>query len=125
MSVQICIYSLMISQKMKPVQYALFYLGKKNIKNDDEFIIMEIRDNRIRRLIYQSSYTGTRETDLLLGQFANKYLITLEDQQLDDYEALLAQGDQNILAWVRGDLKIPANLDGAVFSLIKDFNATF
>ncbi|MEK9598591.1 MAG: succinate dehydrogenase assembly factor 2 [Alphaproteobacteria bacterium] len=85
---------------------------------------METRENRIRRLIYQSSYTGTRETDLLLGQFANRYLNNLEDQQLDDYEALLAQGDQNILAWVRGDLKIPANLNGIVFSLIKDFNTT-
>ena len=85
---------------------------------------METRDERIRRLIYQSTYTGTRETDLLLGQFANKYLVILEDQQLDDYEALLAQGDQNILAWVRGDLKIPANLDGEVFSLVKDFKAT-
>ena len=125
MSVQIYIYSLMISQKMKPVQCALSYLDAEDVKNNDELMIMETRDNRIRRLIYQSSYTGTRETDLLLGQFANKYLITLEDQQLDDYEALLAQGDQNILAWVRGDLKIPANLDGTVFSLVKDFNATF
>ena len=85
---------------------------------------METRENRIRRLIYQSSYTGTRETDLLLGQFANRYLKKLEDQQLDDYEALLSQGDQNILAWVRGDLKIPANLNGTVFLLIKDFNTT-
>ena len=85
---------------------------------------METRDNRIRRLIYQSCYTGTRETDLLLGQFANKYLITLEDQQLDEYEALMSQGDQNILTWVRGDSKIPANLDGTVFSLIKDFKNT-
>lgn len=85
---------------------------------------METRNERIRRLIYQSTYTGTRETDLLLGQFANKYLVILEDQQLDDYEALLAQGDQNILAWVRGDLKIPANLDGEVFSLVKDFKTT-
>ena len=85
---------------------------------------METRDNRIRRLIYQSCYTGTRETDLLLGQFANKYLITLEDQQLDEYEALMSQGDQNILSWVRGDSKIPANLDGTVFSLIKDFKNT-
>ena len=85
---------------------------------------METRENRIRRLIYQSSYTGTRETDLLLGQFANRYLNDLEDQQLDDYEALLSQGDQNILAWVRGDLKIPANLDSIVFSLVKDFNTT-
>ena len=85
---------------------------------------METRDNRIRRLIYQSCYTGTRETDLLLGQFANKYLITLEDQQLDEYEALMSQGDQNILSWVRGDSKIPANLDGTVFLLIKDFKTT-
>ena len=85
---------------------------------------METRDNRIRRLIYQSCYTGTRETDLLLGQFANKYLITLEDQQLDEYEALMSQGDQNILTWVRGDSKIPANLDGTVFLLIKDFKNT-
>ena len=85
---------------------------------------METRETRIRRLIYQSSYTGTRETDLLLGQFANCYLNKLEEQQLDDYEALLAQGDQNILAWVRGDLKIPANLDSTVFSLVKDFNST-
>ena len=85
---------------------------------------METRENRIRRLIYQSSYTGTKETDLLLGQFANRYLNNLHDQQLDDYEVLLAQGDQNILAWVRGDLKIPANLDGIVFSLVKDFNTT-
>ena len=85
---------------------------------------METRENRIRRLIYQSSYTGTRETDLLLGQFANRYLNNLEDQQLDDYEALLSQGDQNILAWVRGDLKIPDNLNGTVFLLVKDFNTT-
>ena len=85
---------------------------------------METRENRIRRLIYQSSYTGTKETDLLLGQFANRYLNNLHDQQLDDYEVLLAQGDQNTLAWVRGDLKIPANLDGIVFSLVKDFNTT-
>ena len=83
---------------------------------------METRENRIRRLIYQSSYTGTRETDLLLGQFANRYLMKLKDEQLDDYEALLSQGDQNILAWVRGDLQIPANLNGMVFSLIKNFS---
>ena len=83
---------------------------------------METRETRIRRLIYQSSYTGTRETDLLLGKFANRYLMKLKDEQLDDYEALLAQGDQNILAWVRGDLQIPANLNGSVFSLIKNFS---
>lgn len=94
----------------------------KFILYDDKFKVMETREKRIRRLIYQSSYTGMRETDLLLGQFAIRYLMKLRDEQLDDYEALLAQGDQNILAWVRGDLQIPANLNGTVFSLIKNFS---
>ena len=29
------------------------------------------RDTRLRRLVYQSSYTGMKETDLLLGRFAS------------------------------------------------------
>ena len=30
----------------------------------------EQRTNRLRRLVYQASYTGMKETDLLLGHFA-------------------------------------------------------
>ena len=85
---------------------------------------MESREIRIRRLIYQSSYTGTRETDMLLGQFASRYLAELTEQELDSYEELLAEGDQNILAWVRGDLTLPSNLDGSVFTMIKNFKST-
>ena len=36
MSVQIYIYSLMISHKMKPVQCALSYLDAEDVKNNDE-----------------------------------------------------------------------------------------
>ena len=34
----------------------------------------ENRDIRLRRLVYQSSYTGMKETDLLLGRFATVHL---------------------------------------------------
>ena len=79
---------------------------------------------RVRRLVYQASYTGMKETDLLLGQFAKKYLPNLTDEQLDMFEALLEAGDPSIFAWVRGDEQVPAEFDGPVLDMIKDFHIT-
>ena len=77
---------------------------------------------RVRRLVYQASYTGMKETDLLLGQFAKNHLPNLTDEQLDMFEALLEAGDPSIFAWVRGDEQVPAELDGPVLDMIKDFH---
>ena len=57
---------------------------------------MENRDIWIKKLIYRSKYTGTRETDLLLGNFAEKYLKNLKDGELLSYEKLLISGDPRI-----------------------------
>ena len=81
------------------------------------------RNHRIKRLIYHASYTGMKETDLLLGQFAQRYLPELTDAGLDEFQALLDAGDPNIFAWVRGDTQPPANLDGPVLAQIKKFQS--
>ena len=57
---------------------------------------MENRDIWIKKLIYRSKYTGTRETDLLLGNFAEKYLKNLNEDELLSYEKLLILGDPRI-----------------------------
>ena len=57
---------------------------------------MKNRDIWIKKLIYRSKYTGTRETDLLLGNFAEKYLNNLNDDELLSYEKLLISGDPRI-----------------------------
>ena len=78
--------------------------------------------NRARRLIYQASYTGMKETDLLLGHFAKVHLPELDDSELDDFEALLEVGDPNIYAWVMEKEPVPVQYDTRVFQLIKQFN---
>ena len=83
----------------------------------------ETRALRIKRLIYRASYTGMKETDLLLGQFAQLYLPDLSDAGLDEFQALLDAGDPNIFAWVRGDAQPPANLNGPVLAQIKKFQS--
>ena len=82
---------------------------------------LSARQVRVKRLIYRSSYTGMKETDLLLGQFATRYLPELSDNELDMFEALLDAGDPRILAWVQGDEQVPEAFQGTVIDLIKNF----
>ena len=77
--------------------------------------------NRVRRLIYQASYTGMKETDLLLGHFAKMHLPHLSDSDLTDFENLLEAGDPAIYAWVMGNAPLPKPYDTRVFHLIKEF----
>ena len=82
---------------------------------------LSARQVRIKKLIYRSSYTGMKETDLLLGQFAARYLPELSDNELDMFEALLEAGDPKILAWVQGDEQVPPQFQNSVMNMIKNF----
>ena len=84
----------------------------------------ETDERLMRRLIYRASYTGMKETDLLLGQFAKTHLPSLTREQLEQFEALLDAGDPAIFAWVRGDEAVPALYDHSVFHLIKEFKVS-
>ena len=77
--------------------------------------------DRVRRLVYQASYTSMKETDLLLGHFAKTHLANLCDADLADFENLLVAGDQWIYAWVTGNEPVPDGYNTAVFRLIKNF----
>ena len=77
--------------------------------------------NRVRRLIYQASYTGMKETDLLLVHFAKMHLPHLNESDLTDFENLLEAGDPAIYAWVMGNAPLPKAYDTPVFRLIKEF----
>jgi len=81
----------------------------------------EARETRLRRLRYQSSYTGMKETDLLLGAFARIHLADLSDSELTQYEALLDAGDGQIYLWVSGNEPVPELHDTRVLDLIKQF----
>jgi succinate dehydrogenase flavin-adding protein (antitoxin of CptAB toxin-antitoxin module) len=77
---------------------------------------------RRKRLIHRSRYTGMKETDLLLGGFANKYVSEFSSEELDLYESLLAAGDPNIYVWAVGREEVPAEYDTSVMALLKEFS---
>jgi antitoxin CptB len=81
----------------------------------------DARAEQRKRLIYRSAYTGTKETDLLLGAFAREHIDTLEHDQLDTYERLLEIPDPRLYKWVTGQEAPPAEHDTDVLEMIKDF----
>ena len=82
----------------------------------------ESLDERRRRLIYRSLYTGMKETDVLLGPFAQRHLPGFSTEQLDRYERLLGEPDPDILDWVSGRQAVPEAHDHDVMKLLKNFN---
>lgn len=82
----------------------------------------ESLEERRRRLIYRSLYTGMKETDVLLGPFAQQHLPGFSSAQLDQYEQLLKEPDPDILDWVSGRQDVPDVHDHDVMKLLKDFN---
>lgn len=81
----------------------------------------EALDERRRRLIHRSLYTGMKETDLVLGAFARRYVPDFTPEQLDRYERLLEAGDPVILDWVMGRDTVPPEYDSDVMALLKSF----
>ena len=76
---------------------------------------------RRRRLIHRSLYTGMKETDLLLGPFAQRHVPGFSAEQLDRYERLLEEPDPDIFEWAIRRQPVPAHLDTDVLRLLQNF----
>lgn len=76
---------------------------------------------RRKRIIYRSLYTGTKETDLLLGPFARTHVPALAPDQLDRFERLLEAPDPDVFAWATGQAPTPLEYDHDVMAMLKSF----
>ena len=75
--------------------------------------------SRQRKALYRAWHRGMRETDLILGSFADAEISALSEAELAQFEILLDQTDSDILAWVTGNSSVPPGLDTKLFRTIK------
>lgn len=68
------------------------------------------QDARLKRLKMRSWRRGMKEMDLILGPFADGPMTALSDAELDAYERLLDENDQDLYLWVTGARDAPAML---------------
>ncbi len=70
----------------------------------------ETGEARLKRMAMRSWRRGTKEMDLILGPYADAHLAGMGQARLDLFDALLAEGDQDLLPWVLGQAAPPAAL---------------
>ena len=76
-------------------------------------------ERRRARLRFRAARRGFKEVDLIFGAFAAEYLPGLGEAELDQFEALLLAPDQDVFAWLRGHMAVPADFDTPVFAKLK------
>tara|TARA_R110002096_G_scaffold430612_1_gene644672 strand:- start:67 stop:342 length:276 start_codon:yes stop_codon:yes gene_type:complete len=75
-----------------------------------------------KRLHFRAWHRGTKESDLLLGRFADAHLATMSVEDLADFEQVLERIDPELVDWITGRETVPANLRTPVLDRILAFN---
>ena len=75
-----------------------------------------------KRLIYRASYRGTKEMDILLSKFVNKYIDKFYKKLLSELENFLNFEDEIILNYYNYDI-VEKNIDKNKIAIIfKNFS---
>lgn len=73
-----------------------------------------------KRLIFRSWHRGTKEMDLLLGSFADRYVPGFSAIELKHYDEILQLNDPDLYNWITGVENPPANILNDVFEKLKN-----
>jgi antitoxin CptB len=79
-------------------------------------------DPRRKRILFRAQHCGMKENDIILGGFAEARIEALSDAELDEFEALLKQPDNDVYNWVSGRESPPAEFDTGLMRQILDHN---
>jgi len=77
---------------------------------------------RRRRIRFRCWHRGTKELDLLMGPFADRFLADMPPAQLDQLERLLTAPDLDLYNWISRRAPVPPEARCDVLSLIIDFH---
>lgn len=79
-------------------------------------------DPHRRMILYRAWHRGMRETDLILGPFADAHLAAMSDDEIKAFEAMLEVSDREILGWMTGSVPFDATHDAILFHRIVAFH---
>lgn len=80
----------------------------------------ETIQNIRKKLIFRSGHRGTKEMDMLMGSFAEKYVPNFTEDELKTYEELLQENDPNLYNWIIGKEDAPDKIQSEIFTRLKN-----
>lgn len=74
---------------------------------------------RRKQLLFRCQRRGFKEVDLIFGTFAAREVDTLDEAGCDQLDALLAAPDQDVFAWLKGEIDVPPAYDTPLFARLR------
>lgn len=96
------------------------YIGAMTVP-PDQTPSLSADETRRKRLRFRCWHRGIKETDLLLGRFADARIFELDPERLDELEALMEAQDWDIYAWVSRGTPPPPEFDTKLMQMLQDF----
>ncbi|MBD3847815.1 succinate dehydrogenase assembly factor 2 [Bosea sp. SSUT16] len=79
-------------------------------------------DPRRRKILFRAWHRGMRETDLIMGRFADEAIAGFSEAELDEFERLIEVLDRDLLGWITGEIAVPENYDTELYRRLKAFH---
>ena len=80
------------------------------------------REDRLKRLRFRAWHRGTKEADLMIGGFFDRYGDAWDDEEMAWYEAFLEEQDVDIMAWAIGTQPVPERFQGEMMRRLKQLD---
>jgi len=71
-----------------------------------------------KKITYKAAHRGSKEMDILLGNFINKYIELFNENELNIFDSILDCDDGDIYQWILGKKDVPTRYENRVFSLL-------
>ncbi|CAK07875.1 succinate dehydrogenase assembly factor 2 [Rhizobium johnstonii] len=82
-------------------------------------------DPRRRRILFRCWHRGLREMDLVFGQFAEAEIAMLSEAELDEFETIMAEEDNDLVRWIMGTWPVPERFHTPMFARIAAYKPDF
>ena len=82
---------------------------------------MENKKEKINKILYRSTHRGTKEMDILLGNFVKKNIEGFNDQELCDLSNLLNCEDSIIYDWYFNNVNHELIRVNKITEMLKNF----
>lgn len=73
-----------------------------------------------KKLLFKASHRGTKEMDILIGNFASKYITLFDLNELNLLNDILDTDDDEIYKMILHKIEIPSSLNNRVTKLLID-----
>jgi antitoxin CptB len=81
--------------------------------------VIKDKDIFLKGLLYRSLHRGCKETDILVGKFAQKYLDSFSDEKLILFSGFIQEDDAEIYDWVLNKTPCPKKYQKLILDIRK------